>query len=173
MTVEGWWGKRESLRVASLIFVVAAAAILGALGFQYLGGYEPCHLCLMQRTPFYLEVPVALVAIVAAWKRAPRWVLAPLFIVLAILALYNTGLAIFHSGVEWKFWPGPASCSPSTSVKSAASVLGSLQAGIHGPSCEDAVWRFAGLSFAGWNVLISAFLALLGIFGATRAAKGV
>ena len=54
---------------------LSAATILGALAFEHFGGYQPCALCLMQRTPYYLGVPLA-----AAWGtcaraplRATRW----------------------------------------------------------------------------------------------------
>jgi len=31
--------------------------------------------------------------------------------------------------------------------------------------CDDANWRFLGLSFAGWNVLVSLGLALVALWG--------
>jgi disulfide bond formation protein DsbB len=37
------------------------------------------------------------------------------------------------------------------------------------PSCTEAMWRFLGLSFAGWNVLVSALLAALGLHAAGAA----
>jgi disulfide bond formation protein DsbB len=33
----------------------------------------------------------------------------------------------------------------------------------HGPSCTDATLRVLGLSFAGWNVICSLVLAVIGI----------
>ena len=33
------------------------------------------------------------------------------FAVIAALMLWNTGLSVYHAGVEWKFWPGPIDCS--------------------------------------------------------------
>ena len=47
--------------VYSLVLAVAMAAVVGtALGFQYIGGYIPCELCLMQRQPYYYAIPIAL-----------------------------------------------------------------------------------------------------------------
>ena len=42
----------------------------------------------------------------------------------------------------------------------------------HAPSCTDAALRILGLSFAGWNVLVSALLVVLGLFGARLAWRG-
>ena len=55
----------------------------------------------------------------------------------------------------------PAACAPSIDVGSAEDMLNQL-ATEHAPSCTDAPWRMLGLSFAGWNVLASALLFLLG-----------
>ena len=81
--------------------------------------------------------------------------------------LYNAGLAAYHSGVEWGFWEGPASCAPTVGVGSAADMLDQLE-NAHAPSCTDAPWRLLGLSFAGWNVLVSALLSALGISAPRR-----
>jgi disulfide bond formation protein DsbB len=143
------------------ILVLSAATILGALGFEHIGGYQPCALCLMQRTPYYLGVPLAAAALLAVWLGAPRSITVTLFGAFAVLMLYGAGLAVYHSGVEWALWEGPASCAPTIGVGSAEDMLNQLTTQ-HAPSCTDAPWRMLGLSFAGWNVLVSALLFLLG-----------
>ncbi|MGQ7793822.1 disulfide bond formation protein B [Faunimonas sp. B44] len=156
--------------LALLLVLVSAATILGALGFEYIGGYAPCALCLEQRWPYYLGVPVALAALAATRLRWPRALAALLFALFAGLMLYGLGLAVYHSGVEWGLWAGPAGCAPAGGAPgSAGAMLQSLQAGMRGPSCTEAVWRFLGLSFAGWNVIVSAALAL----GALLAIRGL
>jgi disulfide bond formation protein DsbB len=151
-----------------VVLVIAAAAILGALGFEHIGGYLPCHLCLMQRTPYYVGVPVAALTVLAVVLAAPRPLVAALFAIVAALMLYGGGLAVFHAGVEWGLWAGPVSCSPSVGVSSAADMLNQLE-NSHAPSCTDAALRILGLSFAGWNVLVSALLVVLAALGAQMA----
>ena len=41
-------------RIAALTLALAAATIIGAWGFELIGGYKPCPLCLQQR---HREVP--------------------------------------------------------------------------------------------------------------------
>jgi disulfide bond formation protein DsbB len=120
----------------------------------------------MQRMPYYLGVPLAAATALAAWLTASRTALAVLFALLGILMLYSLGLAVYHAGVEWRFWEGPASCAPSVNIGSAADMLNQLET-TTAPSCTDAVWRFLGLSFAGWNVLVSALLAGLAFYAAS------
>ena len=63
---------------------------------------------------------------------------------------------------------GPASCAPSVGVTSAADMLNQLE-NTHAPSCTDAALRILGLSFAGWNVLVSMLLVVLAALGARMA----
>lgn len=152
------------LSLAALMLALSAATILAALGFEHIGGYLPCHLCLMERTPYYLGVPLAALTILALRLAAAGRMPAVLFALFAALMLYSAGLAVYHAGVEWAFWEGPASCSPSVGIGSAADMLNQLQ-NAHAPSCTDATWRLLGLSFAGWNAVISLVLCALGAAG--------
>jgi disulfide bond formation protein DsbB len=153
------------LPLAGAMTALALATILGALAFEHIGGYQPCPLCLMQRTPYYVGVPLVAGAFVAALVRAPRALLVLLFGGFAALMLYGAGLAAYHAGVEWSFWEGPAACAPSVGVDNATDMLTQLGT-TRPPSCTEAVWRFLGLSFAGWNFLISIALAAGGLVAA-------
>jgi disulfide bond formation protein DsbB len=153
--------------IALAMFALAAATILAALAFERFGGYLPCALCLMERTPYYAGVPLAAVSLAGAWLLWPRRVRVALFIGFAALMVYSAGLGAYHAGVEWGIFAGPATCAPSVGVESAAEMLEQLKK--HAPSCTEATWRFLGLSFAGWNALISLLLAVFGAAGAAAA----
>jgi len=155
--------------IAMALSVAALATILAALAFEHLGGYQPCPLCLMQRDPYYAGIPLALLAAAAARLGAPRWLTALAFAAYAGLMAYGTGLAIYHSGVEWGWWEGPSLCAAAGGTPTdAGAMMQALQGGVTPPSCTEAVWRFLGLSFAGWNALISAALTVGGLYGLVR-----
>ena len=60
-----------------------------------------------------------------------------------------------------KFWPGPATCSGGGGKVTAAAMQDLLNgARLAAPRCDEAAWRFLGLSMAGWNVLISLKMAV-------------
>ena len=159
-----------SLRLLALAFTLGAIAVIGAaLGFEHLGGYQPCALCLEQRTPYYLAIPVGIVLLAALRWKPDRRLITILFALAAALMFYDAGLAAYHAGVEWRWWEGPAACAPTGAVGSAADVLAALGEGQHAPSCTDATWHFLGLSFAGWNAILASGLALLAAYGAVRA----
>ena len=93
---------------AIVIAILGAAAILGAFFFQYVLGLQPCPLCLEQRIAYYFAIPLALIVAVAAARGGPRAFLTAGLVLIAIAMLVNAGLGVYHAGVEWKFWPGPA-----------------------------------------------------------------
>lgn len=147
--------------VAVLILAAAVATIGGAYVFQHGLGYVPCKLCLLQRQPYYAAMPLALATALAPaagpgalpWRRIG-------FGLLALVFAASLGLGLYHAGVEWRWWPGPADCGGG-SPASSANVADFVKAlnGVKVVSCTEAAWRFAGLSLAGWNAVISAGLA--------------
>ena len=52
---------------AILLVMIGMAAVVGtALGYEYIGGYVPCKLCLAERQSYYLGVPIAAVAAISS-----------------------------------------------------------------------------------------------------------
>jgi disulfide bond formation protein DsbB len=152
------------LVTAGMIFTVGSA-----LGFQHIGGYTPCALCLLQRDPYYYAIPLGILAILASLLKLPSWTVKTLLVLIGIAMLIGAGMGVYHSGVEWGFWEGPTTCAtgaPSITIN-AGSLLSDLNA-IKAPSCNTAALRVLGLSFAGWNVIASVALAAIAFFGATR-----
>src|SRR6202047_3913089 len=160
---------RPAVAAAILVAAGGAATILGAYFFQYVLGLRPCPLCLEQRIAYYVSIPLAIVVAVAAGRDAPRGVVVAGLGVIALAMLFNSGFALFHAGVEWKWWPGPQECSgPLTDLSAGGDLLSSLT-NLTIVRCDEAAWRFLGLSLAGYNVLISLTLAVIAAWGATAA----
>jgi len=148
---------------------LAAATLIGAWFFQLVLDIRPCPLCLEQRIPYHVIVPLSLLLGIAALARAPRKLLLVGFAAIAIAAGCNIVLGIYHAGVEWHWWAGPADCSgPLTDLRTGGSLLDQLH-GVHVVRCDEAAWRFLGLSLAGYNALITLVLGLIAVWGATAA----
>ena len=59
----------------SMVLALGMAVVVGtALGFQYLGGYIPCALCLLQRQPYYYGIPIAILGAIASAVGLPSWI---------------------------------------------------------------------------------------------------
>ena len=141
----------------------------GFFFFEYVLGYPPCPLCLDQRMAFYVSVPLAALLWLGASHGASRKVLFLGFLVIALAMVWNTGLSVFHAGVEWKLWAGPTDCSgPINGLGQASNMLTRLQ-DIRIVRCDEAAWRLFGISLAGYDVLVSAFLAVTAVLGAKAA----
>jgi disulfide bond formation protein DsbB len=154
-------------RLAALVVTAAGfATIAAALVFQYGLGYVPCALCLLQRWPYYVAVPLGLVAIALA----PQPLLGRALLgALGLVFVVSAGLGVYHAGVEWGWWLGPSGCG-GAAVPAAASMdqfLTQLET-TRVVSCTEAAWRFFGVSMAGWNAVISAGLAALAFAAAAR-----
>lgn len=154
----------------------ALAVSLAMLGFAHFServwGLAPCNLCLKQREVFWGAAAIALVATLwAVISRASRG--TPRVAAFLLFAVFTTGAitAGFHAGGEMKWWELPAACAGAGGDVDleALAALAMGTADVPRPVLCDAVtWRFAGLSMAGWNTLISASLAIFSLLAAKR-----
>jgi len=161
----------SSHRVGVLLLVVATAVILTALAFEHLGGYRPCPLCLEERYGYYAAIPALAVALLLLWAGRPGAASA-LFALVALALLANGALGIYHAGAEWKLWPGPETCDAAQPLSKAAGSLLNDLAATRVIRCDEAPWRFLGLSFAGWNAVASLGLAAGATCAAIKAWRG-
>jgi disulfide bond formation protein DsbB len=164
----GWIDRlREAPGAAAAlaIFAVSAATILGAYYFEFVLKLPPCPLCLEERIPYHIVIPLSLLTAIAAFVHAPRKLLAVGFVVIIIAVLCGAALGTYHAGVEWHLWAGPTDCTgPLTDLKAKGPLLSQLQS-INVVRCDEAAWRLLGISLAGYNVLISLALAAIATLG--------
>ena len=158
----------DAATIAAAIFIAGHATIVGFLFFEHVVKLAPCPLCLEQRKAFYVGVPLAALLWLGASHGASRNVIIAGFAVIAAFMLWNAGLGAYHAGIEWKFWPGPTECSgPLGQLGGGGGLLEKMQTTAV-VRCDEAAWRLFGISLAGYNVLISLFLAGESVAGARR-----
>src|SRR3954452_22732816 len=162
-----FWRSNPPAIAALVIALVGAATIAGAWFFELVMKLRPCPLCLEQRVPYYIGIPLALIVALAAWRKAPRAIVIGGLIALAALMLWGTYFGVFHAGVEWKLWAGPAECSGATQLGPAGGLMDRLKT-IVVVRCDEAAWRLLGISLAGYNVLITLALAAIALWGAAK-----
>jgi len=151
---------------AIAIAAIGLLAILGAYFFQYVIGLPPCPLCLEQRIAYYVSIPLAAMILLGVTVGSSRKVLMLAFFAIAVAMLWNAGLGVYHAGVEWHWWPGPQDCSGAVPNFSAGGSLIDQMNKARVVRCDEAAWRFLGLSLAGYNALISLTLAAIALAGA-------
>jgi disulfide bond formation protein DsbB len=152
----------------NLTAACASAAMLAiAHAFESFAGLLPCHLCYYQRDVYWLALCVAVGGFLLGYMRL-GWVGRLAAILLALIFLAGAGIAAFHAGIEWKWWPGPTSCTGAGAVNSGDISAFLAGAKVRPPQCDKAAWVFLGLSMAGWNALVSLGLAALSAVAARR-----
>lgn len=127
------------------------ALMLGAYAFQHLGGLAPCKLCVWQRYPHVVAIALGAIAL---FVPAPALLLAG-----ALAALATAGIGGYHVGVEQGWWDGPATCSAQGVGGVDADALFDQIMSAPLIRCDEIAWQFAGLSMAGWNMVVSLGLA--------------
>lgn len=157
-------------QVLAISATASGALLLGAHLFEWVGGYLPCPLCLDQRQAHWAALGVSLAGLGASVLFRARLVAAAAIGAASLVFLVSTGLALYHTGVENKYWPGPPTCAGGgADILTPDDLAEALTSTAPTPSCTDAAWRLAGVSMAGYNMLASAGLFAL-TFGAALAA---
>src|SRR5665213_636179 len=148
-----------SARIDLLLVLLGSAAVIGgALLFQYVGGLAPCELCLLERWPYYIGMPLAVLVILAGGQRN---LLIGGSALVMLLFLAGSGLAFYHVGVEQHWFAGPTACTGgSTGAKSLEDLRAQLMA-TQPVRCDEPQWTLFGVSLAGFNLLASLVLMVL------------
>lgn len=139
----------------------SAAVLLGAFGFQYLGGLPPCKLCIWQRWPHAAAVVIGAAALATRGPALP--------LLGALSALTTAAVGFYHTGVERAWWEGPTSCTSSAPVTgiSADDLLNQIMSA-EIQRCDEVLWDFLGLSMASWNTIASLVFVALWIAAALK-----
>ena len=131
---------------------ISFSMILFALISEYVFGFAPCSLCLIQRYPHIL------VAVTSVWLIFFRTHNVFLYPVNTLVMALSIILASYHVGVEQSIFQGPQSCSSSNlslvSEKSAEALLKEIL-NTSVIRCNEVTWSFMGLSMATWNLILS------------------
>ena len=142
-----------------IVALVSAALLAVAHGFETFGGLAPCTLCLKQRQVYWVALGLGLMGVAFGRLSGSDRIRRGVAIGLTIVFAYGAYLAAYHAGAEWKWWPGPTTCSGvgiGVSAQAMADLLNGAK--IEPPRCDEAAWVWLGLSMAGWNFLV--YLAL-------------
>lgn len=151
---------------------ISIAALAAALISQYVFGLLPCDLCIYQRIPYAVVILLCLFGIMATKVMGTTY--GALNIALCGIALLiNSGIAVYHVGVEESWWTSGCAVGDlasmtvddfATAIKSAPAV-----------SCSAKPWTLFGVSMAGYNVLLCGGLgiyALIAGITVTRRSNG-
>ena len=148
--------RRLLLYSAGFSVALLASALVG----QYVFGLHPCELCILQRVPYAF---IALIGFGGCFIKSPR-ILYFLAIFCSLLFLIDAGIAFYHTGVEYGFFPAPTTCSGGGNSGQTIEEMRSAIRGAPLVSCAQAMAYIFGLSMAAWNFLAAGLSFLITAF---------
>ena len=151
------------------VFATLGLASAFSVGFafylQIFQDLPPCVLCQYQRLPYFTIVAIASLGILVS-RHNKYFKLTGFMATLCALTFFvGSIIALFHFGVEMKWWKGTAGCGVTGLDATSFETLKDTIMNSPLTNCGDVLWRYLGVSLAGWNLLWSTSLTIVsGIF---------
>ena len=156
-----------SPRTTSLAIVAVCLAALGAaLASEHWAGLLPCILCFYQRYAYLAALAFGGLGIAVTSRES----LHRLTVAAAgVSFLTGSAIAVFHSGVERKWWRGTDEChAPELDPSMTVEEMKDLLLAQNFVPCDEIPWALLGISMANFNVLAMLALGLLCFWWLTR-----
>ena len=131
---------------------------------------KPCPLCLQQRIPYYVGLPLGAAALLAA-RRGSVGTASLLLALSALVFLVGAGIGTYHAGIEWKLWAGPAGCTGNAAADMGMQDFLKQLSTVTVIRCDEVAFRLLGLSLAAWNVIVSGAVAVVAGAAALRGSR--
>ena len=141
--------------VLNLILLFSIFALIAAYFIQYVLGYEPCNLCLIERIPYFLIIIVITSSFL--FKKYEKIHLALLSLIFILASL----ISFYHVGIEQGFIEESLVCdlSSKNNYLTTEELLSELKE--KKLSCKDVDFRVFGLSLATINTMFSLILSFI------------
>lgn len=137
-------------------FLFALVVIISGFSLQYVLGYIPCYLCIVERWPYICLLFLSIAGIF--YKKT--WIVFTISLVMFISIL----LAGYHVGVEQEWWEEPSYCKKTFIKFSENNVIGDLdKLPILHQSCKESSPRIMNISLPEMNFLFSMVLFTMSI----------
>ena len=139
----------------NIILFISIFALASAYFVEYILGYKPCNLCLIERLPYFVAIIIILIGLII--NRLEKIIL----ILLALIFATATILSFYHFGIEQGFFKESLVCIPNNEINilNKEDLLKEFQKTV--VSCKDVEFTLFGLSLATINIIISFILSVI------------
>ena len=138
-----------------IIFLISILSIISAYFIEYILGFQPCNLCLIQRIPYALSIILIIINFI--FNQNEKFYL----LLLIMVFVFSLFISFYHFGIEQGFFKESAVCSSKnmSDIISKEELLKQLsQKNI---SCKDVTFKIFGLSLTTFNMIISFIIIIL------------
>tara|TARA_B100001996_G_scaffold382561_1_gene374715 strand:+ start:1742 stop:2218 length:477 start_codon:yes stop_codon:yes gene_type:complete len=145
----------KNKNILNIILVISIIALASAYFIEYILGYKPCNLCLIERLPYFLAILFILTVLII--NKLEKIILIKLSLIFAAATI----LSFYHFGIEQGFFNESLVCISNNEINNLTKedLIKELQKEI--VSCKDVQFTFLGLSLATINTIISFILSVI------------
>ena len=138
-----------------IIFFISLISLISAFFIEYVLGYQPCNLCLIQRIPYGLSL--ILLILNYFQKKNEKFII----LLLTIIFSFSFLISLYHFGIEQGFFDESAVCTMKnmSNIINKEELLKQLQ--VKTVSCKDVTFRIFGFSLTTFNIIISLIIVFL------------
>ena len=138
-----------------LILLVSLISIISAYFLEYILGYQPCNLCLIERIPYVLSIILIITNLII--KRNEK-----IFILLLMLIfVFSFLVSFYHFGIEQGFFKESTVCG----LKNVSDLISKeeiiKQLNEKTISCKDVTFKVFGISLTSINIIVSIFITII------------
>ena len=139
----------------NIILFFSIFALAYAYFVEYILGYKPCNLCLIERLPYFITIIIILIGLLV--NRLEKIIL----ITLSLIFFAATILSFYHFGIEQGFFKESLVCISNSEINNLTKedLIKELQKKV--VSCKDVQFTLLGLSLATINTIISFILSVI------------
>jgi disulfide bond formation protein DsbB len=141
--------------ILNVILFISIFALIAAYFVEYILGYKPCNLCLIERLPYFFAIVIIFLYLTI--NRFEKFIL----IFLGLIFASGTILSFYHFGIEQGFFKESLVCVSNNEINilNKEDLLKDFQKTLI--SCKDVEFTLFGLSLAIINVIISLTLSVI------------
>lgn len=137
-----------------ILLFLNISIIITAYSIEYLLGYQPCYLCIIERIPYIL----AIIILILNYKFKKDQIFYS--ILLLLVFSFSFLISVYHLGIEQGFIEESTVCaSKNIDLITKEEVLKSLQE--LNISCKDVTFKIFDLSLTTYNIIISILMLLI------------
>ena len=146
-------GKKSYLQI---LFFLSFLILISALTIQYILGYQPCNLCIIERIPYGLAIIILILN--HLFKKDQLF-----YTILLILVFsFSIIISVYHFGIEQGFIEESTVCaSQNIDLMTKEQILNSLKE--LNISCKNVAFRIFGLSLTTYNLFASILMLIMSL----------
>ena len=138
-----------------IFFFISIISLSSAYFIEYILGYQPCNLCLIERIPYGLSI--ILIILNYSFRKNEQFII----LLLSLVFAFSFIISFYHFGIEQGFFEESAVCG----IKNASDIISKeellKQLQVKTVSCKDVTFRIFGFSLTTFNIIIGLILVVI------------